>query len=70
MQTVFLLYLFNIQGSREFYRVRDVFTYIFWNVDLIIFVSVGVALKQLTCFFTQLKENDEEEYGSSTSEEA
>ncbi|KAJ8913562.1 hypothetical protein NQ315_017113 [Exocentrus adspersus] len=30
----------------------------------------GVALKQLTCFFTQLKEVDEEEYGSSTSEEA
>ncbi|KAJ8939180.1 hypothetical protein NQ318_017077 [Aromia moschata] len=30
----------------------------------------GVALKQLTSFFTQLKENDEEEYGSSTSEDA
>ncbi|XP_018568899.1 eukaryotic translation initiation factor 4 gamma 1 isoform X2 [Anoplophora glabripennis] len=30
----------------------------------------GVALKQLTCFFTQLKENDEEDYGSSTSDEA
>ncbi|KAJ8985508.1 hypothetical protein NQ317_015052 [Molorchus minor] len=30
----------------------------------------GVALKQLTSLFTQMKENDEEDYGSSTSEDA
>lgn len=30
----------------------------------------GVALKQLTSFFTQLKENDEEEFASSASDEA
>lgn len=42
-----------------------------WNCGCsFVDVLLGVALKQLTSFFTQLKENDDEDVGSTASDEA